>query len=115
MIFSSYGKSSVEQFALHGIGLLDLLLHADIHLLPEAGNGTHTSRMHLLERLLYLLRIGVDDDLRTFRHTQDEPSALEDMRDGQEVHDAVVLSHRHALVVRLKGSMILSVGKDHTF
>ena len=115
VVLPTNGKSPVEQLPLHGIGLLDFLLHADIHLFPETGNGAHTGRMHLLQRLLDLLRVGIDDNLRTLCQTQDDPSPFKDMGNGKEVHDAVVLSHGYTFVVGLKGSMILSVGEDDSF
>lgn len=69
--------------------------------------------MSLAHRLLYLLRVGVDYNLCAFAKTEEQPSALKDVRDGQEVHYAVFIRYRHNLVVSLKRGMKLTVRKHH--
>ena len=114
IVFLADSQGAFKQFPLHTASILYLRLDSHIHLLPETWNRRHTGRMRLSHRLLNLSRIGVDDELCTFRQRQISPSAFEDMGERQEVDDAVVLSYWHILVVGDHRCMILSVGKHHT-
>ena len=115
MVFPAHTQGALEQFALHGIGLVDFIFYANIHLLPEAGNGTHACRMHLAHRLLDFFGIGINDDFRAFGKTKEQPSAFKNVRDWKEIHHTVVLSNWHALVVCLESGMILAVSEHDTF
>ena len=70
--------------------------------------------MSLFHRLLHLLRISVDNEARSFRNTQDLPSFLKDMGEGQEIEHTIVFAYWHTLVVGLHGCLILATGKNHT-
>ena len=107
-------QGMLEELTLDGTGMLDLVHHPHIHLLPEAGDTRHTGGMRLTHRLLHLLRMGVDDHRRAFRQGEYRPATLKDMRIRQEIHHTVVLIDRHTLVVCLKGGMEHPVGKDDT-
>ena len=63
----SYAQCVLENLALNGIGLVNSRLDGNIYLLPKARNGTHTRWMRLAHALLYLVRIGVDDELCALR------------------------------------------------
>ena len=102
-----------EQFPLGGISLLYLLLYTHIDLLPESGNARHTGRMSFLHRLLYLLRIGINNQSCTFCETQDLPPFLKDMGKRQEVQHTIVLSYWHALIISNHGSIILTTGQNN--
>ena len=101
-----------EESALHGAGMVNLIHDTHIDLFPEAGDGRHTGGMCLAHRLLDILWMGVDNHGGSLRHSQDGPATFEDVRVGQEVHDAVVLVDRHTLAVGFEGSMELSVCQD---
>ena len=105
VMLASNGKGMLEEFTLHGAGMVYLVHHPHVHLLPETGDTGHTGGMRLTHRLLHLLRMGVHDQCRTFRQGEDRPSSLKDMRIGEEVHHTVVLIHRHTLVVCLESGM----------
>ena len=100
----------LEHLTLYGTGMVYLVHHAHIHLLPKTGNSRHTGGMCLSHRLLHLLRIGIDYHRRTGIHTQDGPTTLKDMRIGQEIHDAVFVRHWHTLAVGHHGGIELAVG-----
>ena len=114
-MLTANGERFLEEFALHGIGIVYLLFHADKHLFPESRNRAHAGGMRFAHTLLYFLRIGVDNQLGTLGQTKNHPATLEDMCKGKEIHDSVLLSNRHTLVVSLKGGMILSVGQHDSF
>ena len=69
--------------------------------------------MRLAHGLLHLQGIGIDDEAGAHSDAQDLPAFLEDMREGQEIEHAVLVAHRHALVVGLHRGMILPTGEDH--
>ena len=114
VVLTAHSECLLEELALHGVGIVDLLFHAHEHLLPETGHRTHTCGMGLAHTLLHFFRIGVDNEFGTLGETQNHPTALEDMGEGQEVHDAVFLAYRHTLVVGRKGGMVLPVGQHHS-
>ena len=70
--------------------------------------------MRLTHGLLHLLRIGVDDHRGTSIKTKYRPATFEDMRIGQEVHDAVVLVDRHTLAISNHSGIKLSMSQDNT-
>ena len=111
---ASYGKGMIEEFLLYRASLIHLGLYGYIHLLPEAGHTTHTSRMNLPHAFLYLMRVSVDEKTSTFTQAEVRPSTLKDMGKGQEVDDTVFLGNRHYLVVGSQGSIILSIGQHDT-
>ena len=102
----------LEQPALHAAARLDLLHHAHIYLLPEAGHTGHAGRVGILHRLLHLLRVGVDDKPGALGQAQYLPSLLKDVGEGQEVQHAVVLTHWHTLIVGLHSGVVLAAGQD---
>ena len=108
-----YLQGMLEELALDGRAGLDLLLHAHVDLLPEAGHSRHAGGMRLAHGLLHLQGIGIDDEAGAHSDAQDLPTFLEDMREGQEVEHAVLVAHRHALVVGLHRGMILPTGEDY--
>ena len=69
--------------------------------------------MRLAHALLYFLRVCVHDELRALRQAEEHPAALEDVRNRQEIHHAVVLADGHALVVGYHRSVVLTVGEHH--
>ena len=101
-----------KELTLYGTGMFYLIHHTHVDLLPETGYCRHTSGMGLTHGLLHLLRMGIDNHRGTLGQGKEGPSALEDMGVRKEVHHTVVLTDRHALVVGLEGSMILSVRQD---
>ena len=107
-------ESMQKQFTLNGTGMLYLVHHTHIDLLPETGDGRHTGGMCVAHGLLYLLRMGVDYHTCSGIHTQDSPSTFEDMCIGQEVHDAVVFVDRYTFAVCHHSGMELSVRQDDT-
>ena len=110
---AAYLLRMAEQLTLHATAGLDLLLHTLIYLLPETGYTRHTSGMLLAHRLLNLLRIGVHNQSGTNGDAQQGPATLKDMCEGQEVHHAVVLVHRHILMVGLHSRMELSHAQNN--
>ena len=112
---AAYAECMQEQFALHSTGVLYLVHHTHIDLFPETGNGRHTGRMCVTHRLLYLLRMRVDNHACSGIHTQNGPATFKDMRIRQEVHDAVVFVDRHTLAVGHYGGVELSMRQDDTF
>ena len=68
--------------------------------------------MCLTHGLLDLLRIGVQDELRTFGQAKIGPSALEDVGKRQEAHHAILLTDWHTLVVGNHGRIVLAVCQD---
>ena len=70
--------------------------------------------MGLTHGLLYLLRMGIDNHGSTFRQGKDGPSTFEDMGVWQEIHDTILLTYGHTLVISLEGCMELSVRQDDT-
>ena len=112
VMLTTNGQRMAEQLTLNGTGVVDLIHDTHIHLLPETGYSRHTSGMGLAHRLLHVLRMRVDNHRGTFGQGKEGPSALEDVGIGQEVHDTVLLTHRHTLVVGLEGSMELSMRQD---
>ena len=109
----AHGQRMGKEALFHRTRPFYLVFHGHIHLFPETGNRRHTRGMGLTHRLLYLLRIGIDDELGTHRHTQIRPTTLEDMGEGQEVDDPVVFAHIHAFAVGHKRCTILSIGQHH--
>lgn len=69
--------------------------------------------MSLTHRLLYLLGIGVDDNLGAFSETQKHPSALKDMSYRQKVHYAVFLGYVYHLIISPQCCMKLPVSKHN--
>ena len=114
VVLAAYRESMIEQLTLHNAARLNLLLHAHIDLLPETGHGTHTGGMLLTHGLLHLQRVSVDNQTCANGDTQDLPSLLKNVSEGQEVHHAVFRSHRHTFAVGLHCCMILPVGQNHT-
>lgn len=56
-----YLKRALEELALHGVGLVYLLLHAGVHLLPK--RGTEHMLVGLVSRMdCCTSRVGVDDE-----------------------------------------------------
>ena len=109
----AYAQRMLEEFTLGGIGLLYLFLNAHVHLFPKTGDRRHTRRVRLFHRLLYLLRIGVDNQSCSLCQTEDLPTFFKDMSERQEIQHAVVLIYRYTLVVGLHSGMILSTGQDN--
>ena len=105
----------IEKLALDSIRLIHLRLNCYEHLLPETRNSTHTRWMCLAHALLYLLRISVYNQLSAFRQRQICPTSFKNMRERQEVYDAIFLTNGHTFVVRIHRSTILSVRKHHAF
>ena len=69
--------------------------------------------MGLAHSLLYLLGIGVDNQLGANRQAEVSPTSLEDVGEGQEVDDAAVFRDINKLIVGVKSRMILPVGEHH--
>ena len=67
----------VEHLTLYGAGLFHLFLDSYINLFPETEPST-CKKDAFAHRLLYLLRICVDNQLATFTQTEIGPSTLED-------------------------------------
>ena len=111
---ATYRQGVLEQAALHGTGMLYLVHDTHINLLPETGYGRHTGGMCLAHRLLHLLWMRVDNHPCSGIQTEDSPSTFENVRIGQEVHDAVILVDRHTLAISNHGSMELAVRQDDT-
>ena len=61
------------------------------------------------------MRIDIDNERGTLRETEISPAALKDMRERQEVDDAVFLPHRHTGIVGLESGGILTIGEHHAF
>ena len=70
--------------------------------------------MSLAHRLLNLMRVGVDDEMRSFGEREIRPSTLKDMSNGKELNYAVFLCDRHNLVVCFQCRIILSIGEHHS-
>ena len=115
VIFFTYFPRTVEDLLLGNTGAINLCLYSLIHFLPETRHTRHTGRMRLTHRILDLMRIDVDDKRRTLRETEVSPASLEDMREGEEVDDAILIRHRHTSIVGLEGGGILTIGEHHTF
>ena len=113
IMLATHAKSVLEYLALQSSGIVNLLHHTRIYLLPESRHRRHTRRMRLSHRLLHLLRIGVYNHPCTHRHTQQSPSLLKDMGKGQEIEHTVVFTHRHHLLITLKGGIILLMTEHH--
>ena len=101
-----------HQLPLHGGGLVHALLHGGIDLLPEARDGRHARGMGLAHALLYLLRVGIDNQLRTNGKAQVGPGALKDVGEGQKVDHPVLVTDGNALLVGRYAGAVLSVGED---
>ena len=61
----SNGQSMVEKFLLNAAGTVHSVFYSNINLLPEARYTRHTCRVCFPHRLLYLLWIGIHDELCT--------------------------------------------------
>ena len=114
IVLMAHLERRIEEEALGTARIVDFGLHAGIYFLPETGHAAHAGGVRFAHRLLYLLGVGIDDELCAHGEGQDGPSTLEDMRVGQEVHHQVVFTHRYALSVGAHGGMILPVGQDDT-
>ena len=114
IMLSTYGEGMLEEFTLHGTGMLYLIHHTHIHLLPKTGHTRHTSRMSLPHRLLHLLRMGVHYHRSTFSQRENSPTTLKDMRIRQEVHHAVFLIDRHTFSISDESGMELRMRQDDT-
>ena len=114
VMLATYCQCMIEQLTLHSTGMFYLIHHTHIDLFPEAGHCRHTGGMRLTHGLLHLLRMGINNHRSTLGQRQDGPAALKDMGIGQEVHDTVLFTYRHTLVVGLKGCMELSMRQDDT-
>ena len=71
--------------------------------------------MGLPHRVLYLVWVGIDDELYAFRERQIRPSALKDVGERQETDNPVALANRHTLVVCFQCGVILAVREHHPF
>ncbi len=114
VVLATDGQRVAEKLLLHRRRTFDFLLHALIDLFPESRYGRHTRRVRLAHRLLNLLRIGVQNELSAHREAQISPSALKNMRQGQERHHAVFLGDGHALAVGCHRREILRISQDDT-
>jgi len=103
----------IEEFLLERTGIIHLSLHGDINLLPETWHTTHTGRMHLTHTLLNLMRVSIDDELGTLAQAEIRPSTLKDMSEWKEINDTILFGNRHALIVCLQCSIILTVFQHH--
>ena len=104
----------VKQLTLHACGAVHLVHNGLIDLLPESWHRAHAGGVHLAHVLLYVVRIGVDDEVAALAYAQISPSTLKDVGEGQEIYHAVFLRDGHHLVVGLQGGVILTVGKHDT-
>ena len=105
----------IKDLLLGGTRPVYLCLHGLVHLLPESRHARHTCRMGLAHRFLDLMRIDIDNERGTFCQAEISPAALKDMRERQEVDDAVFLPHRHTGIVGLESGGILTIGEHHAF
>ena len=104
----------IEEFLLERTGIIHLSLYGNIHLFPETRHTTHTGRMHLTHTLLNFMRISVDDEFGAFAQAEICPSTLKDMSEWKEINDTILFGNRHALIVCLQCSCILTIGQHHT-
>ena len=104
----------VEEFLLERTCIIHLCLYGNINLLPETWHTTHTGRMHFTHTLLNFMRISIDDELGTFAQAEICPSTLKYMSEWKEIDDTILFGNRHALIVCLQCSIILTVFQHHT-
>ena len=114
IVFVSYRQGIGEHLLLYGTRTVYLVFDSLVHLFPEPWYRRHTCRMCFTHGLLYFLRIGVDDNLSSYRQAQICPSAFEDMGERQEADGLVCIVYRYTLAVGFKSGIILSVGQYHT-
>ena len=113
IVLVTHMEGTVEKTLLQDAGIVHTVFDSDVDLLPEARNRRHTRGVGLAHSLLYLLGIGVDNQLGANRQAEVSPTSLEDVGEGQEVDDAVVFRDIDKLIVGGKSRMILPVGEHH--
>ena len=104
----------LKQLTLHARGAVHLVHDGLVDLLPESWHRAHAGGVRLAHVLLYVVGVGVDDEVAALAYAQVSPSTLKDVGEGQEVYYAVFLRDGHHLVVGLQGGVILTVGKHDT-
>ena len=114
IVSSTNSQSMLKQAPLQWRCSLHAFFYARIHLLPEPRNRRHARGMRLPHRVLYLVRIGVDDDVCTLRECQVGPSTLKNVRVWQETNYPVFLANGHTFVISFQCGMVLAVSKHHT-
>ena len=107
-------QSAVKEPTLQGRSCLNAFFYTCIYLLPETRHRRHTRGMSLPHRVLYLVWVSVDDDLRTLRECQVRPSTLKNMGVWQETDNPIGFANGHAFVVSFHGGMVLPVSEHHT-
>ena len=65
----AYGQGMTEKLLLHRAGVVHLGLHGDVYLFPESGHAAHTRGVHLAHAVLYLMWIGVDEEVCALAQT----------------------------------------------
>ena len=106
-------KCFMQQFTLHGIALPYLLLHAGIYFLPKTGYGTHTRRMHFLQRLQHVGRPQIDGQLRTFGQAEVRPRPLKHMGERKEVQHDILFPKRQDRVIGNNRIVIHPMAQHH--
>ena len=114
IVFLTYRQRIQHQLTLHGAAAGNLLLHTGIHLLPEARHGSHAGGVHLAQRHLYVLRLEVDGELCAPTQAPIAPGTLEDMGEGQEAHDDILVRQMHDGIVGRDGGGIHPIGERDT-
>ena len=107
-------KRVFEHPALYGRGRVHLLLYAAIHFLPEPRHSTHTRRMHFAKALQDVGRTTVDSQRAARLDAEIRPASFEDMREGQEVHDEVLVGKRQSTYVTSESGIIHLVRQHDT-
>ena len=54
IVLAAHGEGVLEELTLDGVGVVYLVHHAHVHLLPEAGYGRHAGGVSLAHGLLHL-------------------------------------------------------------
>ena len=113
VVLLAHTQSVEHEGALHGRTAVYLLHHTGIYLLPETGNGRHAGGMHLKHGLKHILRLQIHTQRTTVGYAQIAPGTLEDVGEGKEVENYVLVAQRQCRHMTTEGRSILPMGLHH--